>query len=286
MMGSFHHGTAVLGTRHGKEAVIVPTLRAELGLEVELLSTLDTDRFGTFTREVPRLSSARETVRAKALAALAEHGRGAFGIASEGSFGPHPRIPFVAGGVEIVLLIEKDFGLELAGVDVTTETNFASKEVEALEEALAFAAEVSFPSHGVIVMACEHGKPAPTLGITKGIVDAGVFEEAVKGVLRAHTRAWIETDMRAHVNLTRMRSIERATFDLARVAKSLCPSCARPGYVVVEHVAGLPCGDCGLPTGRARAEVLACSGCGRREERPLAGGPTEASAFNCERCNP
>ena len=64
MMGSFHHGTAVLGTRHGKEAVIVPTLRAELGLEVELLSTLDTDRFGTFTREVPRLSSARETVRA------------------------------------------------------------------------------------------------------------------------------------------------------------------------------------------------------------------------------
>ena len=48
-MGSFRERAAVLGTRHGKETVIVPTLRAELGLDVGLLSTLDTDLFGTFT---------------------------------------------------------------------------------------------------------------------------------------------------------------------------------------------------------------------------------------------
>lgn len=285
-MGSFRGGVAVLGTRHGKEAVIVPAMRAELELEVELLSTLDTDRFGTFTREVPRLASARETVRAKALAALAEHGRASFGIASEGSFGPHPRIPFVAGGTEIVVMIERGSGVELVGMDVTMETNFASREVGTLEEAVAFARGVSFPSHGLIIMASKDGKPTPDARIAKGIVDAGVLEEAVEGVLRAHTRAWIETDMRAHLNPTRMRSIERATLELARVARSLCPGCARPGYVVVERLAGLPCGDCGLPTGRARAEALACSGCGRREERAVPGAPTEASPFHCERCNP
>lgn len=197
-MGSLREGVAVLGTRHGKEVVSVPTLRAELGLEAELLRALDTDRFGTFTREVPTPATAWETVRAKTLAALAKHGRARFGIASEGSFGPHPRIPFAAGGAEVVLLIEKKSGLELAGVDVTMETNFASNEVETLDEAVTFAADVSFPSHGVILMACQNGKPVPSLGVTKGIVDAGVFEEAVGGVLRTHARAWIETDMRPH----------------------------------------------------------------------------------------
>ena len=99
--------------------------------------------------------------------------RASFGIASEGSFGPHPRIPFVAAGTEIVLMIERGSGVELVGMDVTMETNFASKVVGSLEEAVGFAAEVSFPSHGLIVMASEDGRPTPAVGIAKGIVDAG-----------------------------------------------------------------------------------------------------------------
>ena len=98
-------------------------------------------------------------------------------------------------------------------------------------------------------------------------------------------RAWLETDMRAHLTPTRMRSVERAVQALARAAQSLCPTCARPGYVRVERIGGLPCADCGEPTGKARAEVLSCAGCGQREERTLA-GPSHATAFECPLCNP
>ena len=284
-MVSFRDGAAVLTTRHGKEAVIVPTLRDELGLEVDLLSSLDTDRFGTFTREVPRLATARETVRAKALGGLGEHGRASFGLASEGSFGPHPAIPFVAAGAELVILLERGSGLELLGMDVTMETNFASRDVEALEDALVFAAEAGFPSHGMIVMASEDGRPDPSLGITMGIVDSRLFEEAVRGVLGSRRRAWIETDMRAHMNPTRMRSIERATRDLARVARSLCLRCGLPGYVVTSRVPGLPCADCGSETRMPRAEVLSCVGCGAREERRV-DGLEVAPPGVCDLCNP
>ena len=284
-MSAFVGAVAALGTRHGKEQVIGPTLEAELGLRVEVVSDLDTDRFGTFTREIPREGTAREAARAKALAAAEAHRHARFGLSSEGSFGPHPSVPFVPGGVEIVLLVDRETGLQLIGGDVTMETNFSSACVTTLDEAVAFAGHVSFPSHGVIVIAAPHGKPDTALGMTKGIVDPAEIEQAVQHARREHGRAWLETDMRAHLNPTRMRSIERATVALARAARSLCPACARPGYVTVEPVGGLPCADCGAPTGKARAEVIACAGCGRREEGPLANA-SYASAFECADCNP
>lgn len=280
---AFHRRLAVIGTRHGKEAVIGPVLRGELGVEWELLDALDTDSFGTFTREIPRRTPALETVRAKAAASLALHDRASFAVASEGSFGPHPQLPLVAGGVELVLLLARDTGLEIVGIDVTADTNFASRAVHTLEEAHRFAASLSFPSHGVIVMAAAQEKPAPELSLEKGIVEPHAFDAAVERVLRAHGAAWVEADMRAHMNPTRMRSIERATHDLVRKARSACPRCARPGYVVAERLPGLPCADCGGPTSRARAEVHACAGCGLREETRIAG---EASPFHCEHCNP
>lgn len=183
---------------------IVPTLTAELWIRVEVVSDLDTDRFGTFTREIPREGGARETARLKARAAMEAHSRG---LASEGSFRPHPSVPFVAGGVELVLLIDRESSFELTGVDVTMETNFAFTCVTTVDEAHSFAAQVSFPSHALIVIAAPQEKPEPALGMNKGIVDPVWFEQAVEQTLRVHRCAWIETDMRAHLNPTRMRSI-------------------------------------------------------------------------------
>jgi hypothetical protein len=282
---AFAGAIAALGTKHGKERVISPTLEAELGLRVEVAKQVDTDRFGTFTREIPRAGTAMETARSKARAAMEAHGSARFGLSSEGSFGPHPQVPFFPGGVELVLLVDRETDLELTGLDITMETNFASTCVASAREVNSFAARVSFPSHGLIVIAAPHGEPEPALGMTKGIVDQAKLEDAVQETLRSHGRAWLETDMRAHVNPTRMRSIERAVQQLARAANSLCPACDRPGYVLVERLGGLPCADCGTPTGKARAEVLACAGCGRREERPIAGA-SQATAFECPLCNP
>jgi hypothetical protein len=275
---------AVLGTRHGKARVIVPILEGRLGLAIDVLDTLDTDRFGTFTREIPRAAGFRETARAKTLAAIDAHGRTAIGVASEGSFGPHPDVPFVAGGVELVLLVDRQADIELFGVDVTLETNFGAQEVGTVDEAHAFAARASFPSHGVIVMPVREGSPVVS-DVVKGITEAAALEQAVRDALRTSGRAWVEADMRAHLNPTRMRSIERATIALAAAALSECPECGRPGYVVVDRVRGLPCSDCRCPTTRARAEVLGCAGCGRREERALS-GPETAPPGECEWCNP
>jgi len=282
---TFAGAVAALGTKHGKERVIGPTLDAELGIQVEVVRDLDTDRFGTFTREIPRMGTALEAARSKARAAIEAHRGARFGLSSEGSFGRHPSVPFVAGGVELVLLIDRETGLELTGLDVTMETNFASTSVTSSAEASSFAAEVSFPSHGLIVIAAPDDKPEPALGMTKGLVDRADLERAVRQALRLHGRVWLETDMRAHLNPTRMRSIERAVLALIRAAHSLCPACAQPGYVQVERIGGLPCADCSEPTRKARAEVLACAGCGRREERSLAGA-SQATAFDCPLCNP
>ena len=45
---------AVLATMHGKERAIAPVLARFLGLKVEVAPGLDTDAFGTFSREAAR----------------------------------------------------------------------------------------------------------------------------------------------------------------------------------------------------------------------------------------
>ncbi len=282
-MTRFEGHLAALATRHGKEQLLAPLLQAELGLHVEVVADVDTDRFGTFTRERPREGRALDAARAKAGAALEAHGRADFALASEGSFGPHPSMPFVAVGVELVLLAGRD-GHELTGTDLTLETTFAASCVSSPDEARAFATRAQFPSHGLIAMAAPDGQPRPELGLHKGLVAQAEFEAVVEAELRRHGKVWLESDLRAHLNPTRRRSIARAAQALVRAAKSPCPGCARPGWVVVERRAGLPCAECGTPTARARAEVLGCSACGRREERVL--DAPLASPSECPACNP
>ena len=84
----------VLATMHGKERVIAPLVQRALGVHLEVPNGFDTDRFGTFSREVPRKHSAIETARAKIIAALEQIPCARVGLASEGSFGPHPQVPF------------------------------------------------------------------------------------------------------------------------------------------------------------------------------------------------
>ena len=281
--------TAILGTQHGKEAVIVPLLESSLGLKVEVLHAFDTDRFGTFTGEVARLRSARDTVRAKALAALAEAPHGAFGVASEGSFGPHPEIPFATCGLELVMLTSHDGAVELLGTDLTLETNFASVDVRTLEDVAAFAQRAQFPSHALMVKACATrtatNAPITSTPITKAIGEWSALELAVNALLLRDGCATLETDMRAHLNPTRMQSIARATGSLVRAASSLCPRCDAPGFVVSGVRRGLPCEACERPTQRPLAEVLVCGKCAHGESRML-GGPSAAPASQCDWCNP
>lgn len=85
----FASRTAVLATMHRKEDVIAPLLEQELGLQIVVPQNFNTDRFGTFSREVKRAGSQLEAARIKAQAAMQATGA-AIALASEGAFGPPP----------------------------------------------------------------------------------------------------------------------------------------------------------------------------------------------------
>lgn len=149
---NYHDIQAVLTTMHAKERVIAPILREGLGLRVELAGAVDTDRFGTFSREVERSGSQLDAAKAKIAAGFERASGARVGLASEGSFGPHPHIPILALGRELVLMVDRDNGLELIGYDASPETNFAHVVARDFDEAIAFAERVRFPEHGLIVM--------------------------------------------------------------------------------------------------------------------------------------
>ncbi|MBI1338770.1 hypothetical protein GC169_00975 [bacterium] len=275
---------AVLATMHGKERVIRPLLEGGLGLEVVLPNGFDTDRFGTFSREIERTGSQLDAARAKIEAAF-EHDRHAkVAIASEGSFGPHRQIFFAPVGREIVVMRDRESGLELIGHYADLSTNFAHATVETVEAATDFAQRIGFPRHGLIVIGLSGGNPAPDRFLRKEIETPGELAAAVADALALCGAAHVETDMRAHRNPTRMRAIKRATIDLVRRYRSSCPRCARPGFCVTERLAGLPCAWCGAPTNALSADVFACEGCGHRIERPFEAATADPG--QCNSCNP
>lgn len=275
---------AVLATMHGKERVIQPLLKRALGLHVTVSGEIDTDRFGTFSRDVKRTGTQINAARAKIFAAFAATPEVTVAIASEGSFGPHPYIPFVPLAREIVMLADRAQGIEVIGYHACLETNFSHAVVSNVESALEFASRVEFPKHGLLVIGCQDGRPAPGLALFKDIADANDLTDAVERVIGACGKAFIETDMRAHRNPRRMRGIKRATLDLVRRYRSSCPVCAAPGFAVTRRLTGLPCSWCHGPTDAIRAEVMSCILCDHRVERPMAA--VSADPGSCGQCNP
>ena len=82
------HGMALL-TQHGKGRVIASALEPRLGCRVEVVGGYNTDRLGTFTREIPRLSTQLKAARRKAGIGMELSGL-PLGLASEGPSNPTP----------------------------------------------------------------------------------------------------------------------------------------------------------------------------------------------------
>ena len=101
----------------------------------------------------------------------------------------------------------------------------------------------------------------------------------------ANGQVFIETDVRAHANPTRMDHIRLVTEDLVKKLCSLCPTCGAPGFWIIERVTGLPCVDCGAPTRETRAEVHGCLKCAHRETRERT-DRKYAEPDRCDYCNP
>lgn len=272
----------LIATMHGKERAIGPILEAALGVTIVVPARFDSDRFGTFTGETARAGDQFEAARAKAVAAMADEGVD-LAVASEGSFGAHPSVPFARSNLELMLLIDARHGHEIKGHHRTGETNLDGRQVANVPEAIAFAREIGFPEHGVIVRDSERGSRIRKDVRTEAELVSAV-EDMLSGMFR--TSAFIETDMRAHRNPTRMQAIARATEDLVRNIVSRCPQCDAPGFVAVSVETGLPCAACGRPSDLPRSEHRLCPRCQFSETRAVRTYGETADPRYCESCNP
>lgn len=111
---------------------------------------IDTDQLGTFTWEVERKGTPLTCVRQKCELAMKES-KVTIGIAGEGSFGPHPFVPFLGCDHENLYFMDLERGLALHQSLLSTKSNHRA---EALSDPLrlkTFCDQALFPSHGLIV---------------------------------------------------------------------------------------------------------------------------------------
>jgi hypothetical protein len=279
-----YNGQAVaLATQHQKHLALGPPFAQELGATV-VLAAVDTDALGTFTGDRPRVGTAEAVCAEKARLGMAALGL-PLGLASEGSFGPHPDAPFLVLGVEVLVFVDALRGLEVVERLVAERTNFGHREVATADELAPWLPVVGFPEHALVVQPLGAAFAAAS---HKGLRDGAALRSAVQQAAAASPqgRALVSTDMRAHCNPTRMGSIATLGQKLARRLATPCPVCAAPGFGRVEVVPGLPCGFCGEATQLVLAERYGCAVCTHRELRPRADGRTSADPGSCELCNP
>jgi uncharacterized Zn finger protein (UPF0148 family) len=271
--GMYGGRRAALTTMHGKEQAISPAFSAVLGLEIAVPQGLDTDSLGTFTREVMRPGNMRETALRKARMGLEASGL-SIGLASEGSFGPHPAIPFLPAGRELLVFVDVERGIEIFEEQMSERTNFAMLEVTSGADIDAFLASAYFPDHGLVVRSGNR--------IVKGVNSRADLDRLLAAVGPVH----LETDMRAHMNPTRMGEIARLAERLARRIATPCPACGAPGFGRNGTVRGLPCSACGEATPLFRNVIHGCILCPYEQSLPRDDRRLTASPAECQECNP
>lgn len=261
-------------TQHAKQGAVEAPLRGA-GFVVETISSFDTDTLGTFTGEVGRKGSQLDAATAKAKLAAQLSGQ-RYGLGSEGSFGPDPHIGLTAWASEVLAWWDADTQRLIHAVVQGPETNYEQTTAATCDEARIFATSVGFPEHGVIV-----GKPGQAF-FRKDIHDWQALEQQVRGAL-AQGPVWLETDMRAHRNPTRMAMIRRAAEQLAGLLQSHCPACQSIGFGEVSPIYGATCEACGTATTALKAKVTRCTVCAHAVEETVR---KTVPAARCPYCNP
>ncbi len=284
MQHAYQGITVAFATMHGKQRAIGKPFTAQLGASVIVPNGIDTDLFGTFTGEWPRSGTMLDAARAKARLAMEVTGL-PYGLGSEGSFGPHPAIPLISGGTELLLFLDGISGRELHESMVTHRTNYRSLICKPNDCIDSFLTGVGFPRHALVVSA---HLPHETVTPMKGIKTRETLQSAMAEIAQASSDGlvMVTTDMRAHHNPTRMATIRKIAQRLARRLAAPCPSCTSPGFGFAEVVRGLPCSWCGEPTELAVAKVLRCAVCQFEVRQPIRRNASAADPGHCTHCNP
>ena len=272
---------ASLLTQHGKESVICPQLADSNGLEVLHVDGYDTDKLGSFTRDIPRYGSQLDAARKKARVGMELSGS-ILGIASEGAFDNDPYTGMLPWNYELVILIDDTRNIELIGF-FGGEAQSTSMQASNWDELNALLSDAQFTTHQLVVRPDDEYHPE----CRKGIKDIDSLREAFDWATRLSKSGsvFVENDLRAHTNPTRMANILKATQDLSRKMNSLCPECKSPGFWVTERRKGLPCSDCDTSTNLPVANIWSCAKCMFTKEEVISAA-SKADPSKCQRCNP
>ena len=267
---------AVITTQHAKEKLVAPAL-APLGIDL-VHHNFNTDSLGTFSGEIPRTQSQRETAFKKARIGMEATGL-KYGIASEGSIGADPLVPLINSAIESIAWIDDVTGIEIIEFERGTEVIAVKTEISSINALGDFLERADFPNHALIAY------PASKKGlIYKGLRELATLEDAISSITKTES-AIIESDLRAHMSPSRSEVIQRCAEKLALRLTCLCSVCGAPGFGTIGNLYGLSCEQCGESVERViRGELYGCAKCEFREEK--LNGKSGVSAAQCERCNP
>lgn len=268
---------AALATMHGKAEVIRPVMFETLGLEVTVCD-VDTDAFGTFSGETPRVGTPYETALAKARAGMSAFGS-KLGLASEGTIGRDPVFPLGTSDLETMVFIDDELGITVSESVRSLDIVAMSKVISVDEGIDEFLASADFPHHGLIVKSLDSSK------VVKGIINRVALDEAIRSCAGDDGKVIVESDFRAHFSPSRMRVIAECARVLALRLAQTCPACEAPGWGKVKPLLGMPCGACGRDVALAiRAD---CNGCVRCDEVEVVERDVKSADPKwCEFCNP
>jgi len=273
--------TIYFGTKHKKEEALQPLLQ-EIGIHC-LVSNIDTDQFGTFSGEIKRVDSIRKTLTQKINEVFKLNSHIQLALASEGSFGPHPLIPFMYGNHETLLFVDKDKAIEIYVEDFSFHTNLKEIEINKGDEGLIepFFTEIKFPDHAIML------KTSTDIFFKyTGIQDKKFVLNFINHNLTNNNKVIMATDMRAMFNPTRMNNIHQVGKKLVNSLQSYCPGCQMPGYSICEYVPGLECSLCGADTNVIKEEIWNCKKCQFTEKKERKDQLKYASPSECNYCNP
>lgn len=276
----YHGEKIILATKHQKEIAIKKPFEDGLSVELFVPTDFDSDKFGTFTGEIERQANAHATVIQKAKAAALAYGF-EFGIASEGSFGPHPTAYFVPADIELISFVDLKNDLIIVESIISTDTNYAHIDITVQDDYMSFLQRIRFPSHGIIIRSLDDH----TI-IAKGITDSNALSELLPSTFITNKSIRLETDMRAMFNPTRMKVINQLAIKLVERIKTHCKRCNTPGFGKAGVIGHLACSTCGADTELYKYRLLSCIKCDYSETYPRTDNLELAEPTHCSYCNP
>ena len=267
-------------TKHKKEKAIAPKFLKMLDAEIIHTDTFDTDELGTFTRDKARYGNQLDAARRKARIGMEITGL-KYGIASEGSFISDPFIGLLPWNHEIIIFIDDILGIEIIGSSKSAAVSRQSK-IRNWKELAKFARLNKFPTHHLVLRPDDENHPLFQKGISNRIILEESFNQAMK--LSKTKKVYVEHDLRAHANPTRMKNIANATTDLIHKLKSLCPNCHSPGFQITKVKSGLPCAICDMETRETFEKIFTCNTCDYEKSEFVK--KEKADPAKCDFCNP